>query len=253
MLIHARLCSRTTTARVRRPRVRWWSLLLLVPVVGVVLAVGAGPSAARRPKPKIIVVSPPKGYVLTVDGRFKVVKGDATEDGTLSAPKIKVTFLSSKGTGAIMFGTGNARVPNHLFIATNCELRGTISFDLTVGPAGVNGADTSELPPLSPKISVPDGKVALSVNGAAVGLVAMMTKGETATAYELGGVQRRNCKIGDPPQDFPAVLAATAANETLFAANMPPLVFPSGGGTVERSSRPGENPDYFYSFLLKRA
>lgn len=240
---------------------RW--LAVAVPVIlaliGSAVSEPASAKSTTKRKPstksrvKIIDLSPPKSYLLTVDGRFTVTRGDIVEEGTLSAPNIKVRAIKYPGGPKIFSGAGNGRVVDRLtVVGKNCELSGTISFAMFVGSVSVAdpSSDDEQAELLQPMV-VPVGKVGLSVGGVAVGLAAAANP--AASTYDLGGIKKMNCTVStDPLIELPLTLAAQGANEALAAAIKKPLLFASAGESIDRKSDDG-NPTYFFTFNLKKA
>ena len=152
-------------------------------------------------------------------------------------PVIPIEPIKVPGQPVLQVGTGNGRVVEHLLVkGKDCDMRGTVSFAIQVGPA---------------LASVSAGSVGFTVSGVAVGLAAAATP--NPSTFDLGGIQKRMCTIStDPFVEIPLALAGVPATDALAAANVPPLTFPSAGGTVPREQKVGELT-YFFTYRLKLA
>lgn len=215
-------------------------LLLMGAALTLITVVTSATTAATakgtKSRSKIIVVKAKK-YLLTVDGRFSLTSGDIVDDGTISVPVIPIETIKVPGQPVIQMGTGNGRVVEHLLVkGKDCDMRGTVSFAIQVGPA---------------LVAEPAGSVGFTVSGVAVGLAAAATP--NPSTFDLGGIQKRMCTIStDPFVEIPLALAGVPATDALAAANVPPLTFPSAGGTVPREQKVGELT-YFFTYRLKLA
>ena len=211
-------------------------LLVAALTIITVATTAATTGATAKSRSKIIVVKPKK-YLLTVDGRFSLTSGDIVDDGTISVPVIPIETIKVPGQPVLQMGTGNGRVVEHLLVkGKDCDMRGTVSFAIQVGPA---------------LASVPAGSVGFTVSGVAVGLAAAATP--NPSTFDLGGIQKRMCTLStDPLVEIPLALAGVPATDALAAANLQPLVFPSAGGTVPREQKVGELT-YFFTYRLKLA
>lgn len=237
-------------------------MALVVPfVVLAIVAPGEAAMAKTKPKSRGKVITVSTGatrYLLTVDGRFSLTSGDIVDDGTLSVPVIAVTSVKAPGQPVLYFGAGNGRVVEHLAVTgKDCDLRSTVSFTMNVGPttapapAADAATDAADLAPLTPAPPVvPPGSVGFMFSGVALGLVAAATPG--ASTFDLGGVKKRMCTFStDPLVQKELTVAGAPAADALAAANTPPLIFPSAGGTITRRQDDGILT-YFFTYKLKR-
>lgn len=253
-----------TRIALRPSKPKRWALLIPCVLLSAVAltptnATEAGAAAKKKSRVKIITVPPTisKKYLLTVDGRVSMTGGDEVDEATLSVPVISISTVRVPNQPVVHFGTGNGRVVEHLsVIGKNCDMRGTVSFTILIGPARepVDRSTTGEddLGPLTgPPATVPTGSVAFSVNGVAVGLAALAKPG--ASLHDLGGIQQRMCTLStDPLFETPLSLAGSPVTLALGLANDPPLVFPATGGTIVRRQELVEMT-YFFTYKLKRA
>lgn len=246
--MHQKL-SRTSLCNSRSRRRRRLCILALLPVVvSVSLTAAPGSSAKSRPKPKsrskVIDLTPRsyKTYYLTVNGRYRVKKGDEVDEGSISAPNMRIQKIT-QGKYSFWNGSGDGRVTDHVSVGLNCELRGQVTFNIFAAAAGTLPED--EL--VEALVKVPDGFVGFAISGTASGLAAQISKGAQATQSELGGIQQKTCKIGD--QDVKIALAGTGATESMGMANQEPLIFLVRGERLIRE-RESEDVTYWFEYIL---
>ena len=241
------LVPRQTAKRTRR------ALLLVIAALTLITAATTVATAKSKTKSrsKIIVVQPKK-YLLTIDGRFSLTSGDIVDDGTLSVPVIPIQTIKVPGQPVIQMGTGNGRVVEHLLVkGKDCDMRGTVSFAIQVGPGIAAVPVDAAAGTAATPAAIPAGSVGFTVTGVAVGLAAAATP--NPSTFDLGGIQKRKCTLStDPFVEIPLALAGVPATDALAAANLPPLIFPSAGGTVTREKSDGELT-YFFTYRLKFA
>ena len=229
-------------------------------------------SAKAKAKPKsrskIIDLSAPTRYVLSISGNFTEKNGDAFDTGTIDAPFVFINIVQAGNDRLAMLepGKANPNEPPHgkiveqFFLQGTCERRGLVVLDLGVFPlTGVpidvpkdtlsgllsNEEATSEPTPdiplealtkYKPK-NAPAGKVGFRVIGFPVIDEANKFMCDVKDADGRSVVKREMTLLGGW-----GVTTLVAAGE---------LIFPVGGGTVVRGSQ--VNPTWNLTFVLKKA
>ena len=225
-------------------------------------------SAKPKSRSKIIDLSAPTRYVLSISGNFREQNGDAFDTGTIDAPFVFINIVQAGKDRFAMLepGKANPNEPPHgkiveqFFLQGTCEKRGLVVLNLGIFPlTGVpidlpkdtlsgllsNEEATSEPTPdiplealtkYKPK-NAPAGKVGFRVIGFPVIDEANKFMCDVKDADGRSVVKREMTLLGGW-----GVTTLVAAGE---------LIFPVGGGTVVRGSQ--VNPTWKLTFVLKKA
>ena len=228
----------------------------------------AGAKAKPKSRSKIIDLSAPTRYVLSISGNFREQNGDAFDTGTIDAPFVFINIVQAGKDRFAMLepGKANPNEPPHgkiveqFFLQGTCEKRGLVVLDLGIFPlTGVpidvpkdtlsgllsneeaTSEPTSDIPlealtKYKPK-NAPAGKVGFRVIGFPVIDEANKFMCDVKDADGRSVVKREMTLLGGW-----GVTTLVAAGE---------LIFPVGGGTVVRDSQ--VNPTWKLTFVLKKA
>ena len=224
--------------------------------------------AKAKSRSKLIDLSAPTRYVLSISGNFREENGDAFDTGTIEAPFVFINIVQAGKDRFAMVEPSKAnpsepphvKVVEHLFLQGTCERRGLVVLDVGIFPlTGVpievpkdtlssllsNEDATSEptadipveaLTKYKPK-NAPPGKVGFRVIGFPVIDEANKFMCDVKDADGRSIIKREMTLLGGW-----GVTSLVAADE---------LIFPVGGGTVVRGSQ--VNPTWKLTFVLKKA
>ena len=211
----------------------------MLALVSVALAPPLEPAGAKpKSRSKIIDLSPPSKYLLTISGNFETRAGDAVEKGTIEVPFIVVNILQVGKLRLAIGEPANGAVVESVVVQPTCQSSGLVVFNMTVLPltSGAAAPDDSDLSALAK--NAPAGKVGFRVAG----------------AFLQDEKNNYRCKILDPDgrtvNDETRTLAGGPASAAFGAAGE--LIFPVGGGTLPLQSKTA-NPSWKLRFVLKKA